>query len=178
MKKIILCIMASLDQRIAESDGSLEWLTGFPNNTEKTDYGHKKLLSTVDTVLMGGRTYRELSNMDAMGAYDDKAVYVVSRNDWSEKGNIKFITENVIERILDLRNQPGKDIWLFGGGELISMLLAADLVDEMQIAYIPIILGQGIPLFPDNPKESRWELRHSMCYGNGVVKISYIKLKD
>ena len=63
MKKIILYIAASLDQRIAEPDGSLEWLTEFPN-PEKTDYGFKKLLASTDIVIMGGRTYREFLNMD------------------------------------------------------------------------------------------------------------------
>jgi len=59
----------------------------------------------------------------------------------------------VIERITALHNESGKDIWLFGGGELVSVLLAADLVDEMKIAYIPVILGNGISLFPEQPKE-------------------------
>ena len=108
--------------------------------------------------IMGGRSWRELSNMDAMGAYAGKAIYVVSRHDWGKTENTKFITENVIEHITALRNEPGKDIWLFGGGELLSVLLTADLVDEMRIAYIPVILGKGIPLFPDQPKESKWVL--------------------
>ncbi len=93
--------------------------------------------------------------MDAMGAYANKAVYVVSRHNWGESENLKFITENVIERIAALRNEPGKDILLAGGSELVSMLLAADLIDEMPITYIPVILGNGIPLFPKQPKESK-----------------------
>lgn len=124
---------------------------------------------------MGGRSWRELSNMDAMGTYADKTIYVVSRHDWGEKENIKFITENVTERISALRNEPGKNIWLFGGGELVSMLLAAGLVDEMQIAYIPVILGKGIPLFPEQPKESKWELKGSRNYSSGIVMVEYQK---
>ncbi|MDD4438355.1 MAG: dihydrofolate reductase family protein [Tissierellia bacterium] len=104
---------------------------------------------------MGGRSWRELSNMDAMGAYANRAVYVVSRQNWGEKENIKFITENVTECIATLRNDSGKDIWLLGGRELISILLAADLVDEIRITYIPIILGKGISLFPEQAKESQ-----------------------
>lgn len=150
MKKIILYIAASLDQRIAEPDGGIEWLSEYPI-TEEMNYGYKEFMTSIDTIVMGGRSWRELSNMDAMGAYADKAVYVISRHDWGEKGNVKFITENVIENIAALRNEPGKNIWLFGGGELVSMLLATDLVDEMHIAYIPVILGKGIPLFPEQP---------------------------
>lgn len=176
MKKIILYIAASLDGRIAESDGGIEWLSEFPI-TEEMNYGYKDFFATIDTILMGGRSWRELSNMDAMGAYADKTVYVVSRHDWGEKENIKFITENVIEHISALRNEQGKDIWLFGGGELISMLLTADLVDEMQIAYIPVVLGEGIPLFPNNPKESKWELMKSKVYGSGILKADYQRIE-
>lgn len=172
MKKIILYIAASLDQRIAEPDGGIEWLSEFPI-TEEINYGYKEFMASIDTIIMGGRSWRELSNMDAMGAYADKAVYVVSRHDWGETGNIKFITENVTEHISALRNEPGKNIWLFGGGELASMLLTADLVDEMIIGTIPIILGNGIPLFPGNPKESIWELQDSTSYKNGVVQTTY-----
>ncbi|MDR0660218.1 MAG: dihydrofolate reductase family protein [Prevotellaceae bacterium] len=174
MKKIILYIAASIDGRIAEPDGDIEWLSEFPI-TKEMNYGYKEFIASIDTIIMGGRSWRELSNMDAMGAYTNKSVYVVSRYDWREKGNIKFITENVIERIVDLRNETGKDIWLFGGGELVSMLLAADLVDEMRIAYIPVVLGKGVPLFPGQPKESKWELIESRSYSSGIIMVEYQK---
>jgi dihydrofolate reductase len=176
MKKIILYIAASIDGRIAEPDGGIEWFSEFPI-TEEMNYSYKKFMASIDCILMGGRSWRELSNMDAMGAYADKAVYVFSRHDWGEKGNMKFITENVTERIAALRNEQGKNIWLFGGGKLVSMLLAADLVDEMQIAYIPVILGKGIPLFPEQPKESKWELTNSKNYSSGIVMVEYQKKK-
>lgn len=172
MKKIILYIAASIDGRIAEPEGGIEWLSEFPI-TEEMNYGYKEFMASIDTIIMGGRSWRELSNMDTMGAYADKAVYVVSHHNWGETENIKFITENVIERIADLRNEQGKDIWLFGGGELVSMLLAADLVDEMRIAYIPVILGSGISLFPEQPKESKWELIPAQSYDSDVLVITY-----
>lgn len=74
MKKIILYIAASLDQRIAEPGGGLEWLTGCPNR-EKTDYGCKNLSASVDTVIMGGRTYREIMNMDVIWPYSEQMAY-------------------------------------------------------------------------------------------------------
>lgn len=177
MKKIILYIAASLDQRIAESDGSIEWLTEFPNS-EKTDYGFKDLLTSVDTVLMGGRTYREFLNMDVVWPYPQQMTYVVSRHNWGEKENVRFITENVIETISDLRNDEGKDILLVGGGELTSMLLAVDLVDEMQITYMPVILGKGIPLFPEQSKESKWELVKSQSYNSNALTLEYKREND
>ncbi|KAA6333750.1 Dihydrofolate reductase [termite gut metagenome] len=176
MKKIILYIAASLDGRIAEPDGGLEWLTGFPN-PEKTDYGYKNLLASVDTVIMGGRTHRELLNMDVIWPYPKQMTYVVSRHDWGATENIRFITESIIETISNLRNKPGKNIWLVGGGELISMLLTADLIDEMRICYIPVILGRGIPLFPEQPKESKWELKQSKSYNSCALVVEYKKVE-
>ena len=174
MKKIILHIAASLDQRIAESDGGLEWLTGFPN-PEKTDYGYKDLLVSVDTILIGGRAYRELLNMDVVWQYPKQMTYVVSHHDWGVKENIQFITDNVIETISTIRNEQGKDILLAGGGELVSMLLETNLIDEMQICYIPVILGHGFFLFPEQPKASKWELMESKAYKSGVFKFVYQK---
>lgn len=174
MKKIILYIAASLDQRIAEPGGGLEWLTGCPNR-EKTDYGCKNLSASVDTVIMGGRTYREIMNMDVIWPYSEQMAYVVSHHEWDTKENVRFITKNIIETISELRNQEGKDIWLVGGGELISMLLAADLIDEMQICYFPIILGKGISLFPEQNKESKWEIIKTKVYDSGVLKVDYQK---
>lgn len=174
MKKIILHIAASLDGRIAEPDGGLEWLAGFPN-PEKTDYGYKDLLASVDTVIMGGKTYRELLNMDFIWPYKQQTSYVITR-EWKENAageNIHFITDNIVETISDLRNEQGKDIWLVGGGELTAMLLAADLIDEMRIYYIPVILGAGILLFPEQPKESKWELTNSEPYKSGVLMVKY-----
>jgi dihydrofolate reductase len=60
-----------------------------------------------------------------------------------------------------------------GGGELISMLLTANLIDEMQICYVPIILGKGVPLFPEQPKESKWELFESKSHENGILEVKY-----
>jgi len=175
MKKIILYIAASLDGRIAEPDGGLDWLTDFPN-PEKTDYGYKDLLASVDTVIMGGRTYRELQCMEVIWPYPNQHTYVISHHEWSKKEeNISFITENIVAAISELRSKSGKGIWLVGGGELVSMLLAADLIDEMQITYLPIILGKGIPLFPEQSKESQWELKGSTVFNSNVIKIDYKK---
>ncbi len=174
MKKIILYIATSLDGHIAEPDGGLDWLTVYPI-TKEMNYGYNELLASVDTVIMGGKTYRELLNMDVIWPYPEQMTYVVSRHDWGEKENIKFVTENIIETISELRTKEGKDIWLVGGGELVSMLLAADMVDEMQICYIPVILGKGIPLFPEQSKESKWKIMGSKVYESGILKVDYQK---
>ena len=177
MKKIILYITASLDQRIAYSDGGFEWLTEHLR-FQKQDYGYNELFDSVGTVIMGGRTCRELLNMDLKWSYNEKRTYVISRHKWNAKENIHFISEKIIESISEIHKQASKDILLIGGSELISIMLAADLIDEMQIVYFPVILGKGIPLFSEQSKESTWELIASKPYENGVLSVRYQKKYD
>lgn len=176
MKKIKLYIAASIDGYIARTDGNLDWLMKYPINSE-TNYGYDSFYESVDTVIMGGRTYRDVLNMDSVWPYKNKTTYVVTRNPMEAKENIHFITENIIEHITKLREERGRDIWLVGGGEIISMLLEHELIDEMIITTIPVLLGNGIPLFPDNPKESQWNLKNCKSYTNGVVQTEYMLAK-
>lgn len=102
MKKIKLYIAVSLDGYIARHDGDLDWLMEFPNPS-KEDYGYKEFFTSVDTVIMGGRTYRDIMCMDVVWPYKDKATYIITRNGVLERENVNFITENVIETISQLR---------------------------------------------------------------------------
>ncbi len=172
MKKIKVYIAASLDGYIARPDGELDWLLKYPMPTG-TEYGYKDLMDSIDMVIIGGRTYREMLCMDIVWPYKNKKTYVVSRNSMETEENIEYITENIIEKISELQDAEGKDIWLVGGGELITMFLNEGLIDELQICYIPIILGAGIPLFSNNPKESNWELIGNTAYDSGIIKIDY-----
>lgn len=173
MKKIKLYIAASIDGYIARSNGDLDWLMKYPITSE-LNYGYDDFFASIDTVVMGGRTYRDIINMDVIYPYESKTSYVITRNLVNlEKNNIHFVTENIIETISRLKDESGKDIWLVGGGELIVMLLQQDLVDEMIITQIPVILGNGIPLFLNNQKESKWNLENSIQYKNGVLQMTY-----
>ena len=89
--------------------------------------------------------------------------------------NVHFITNHIMDNVQRLKEQEGKDIWLVGGGELVSMLINADLIDEMQLCYLPIVLGQGISLFPNKPKETVWKLLDSRSFDSGAILISYSK---
>lgn len=81
----------------------------------------------------------------------------------------------MIESISKLQEKKGKDIWLVDGGKLITTLLSQNMVDEIIITVIPVILGDGVPLFPSHPTESKWELQNCISYKNGVVQITYKK---
>lgn len=172
MRKIKLYIAASIDGYIAGNDGDLDWLTEYPINSE-TNYGYDDFYQSVDTVIMGGRTYRDILNMDVMWPYKDRITYVITHNPADSKGNIHFISDNIIEAISQLQKEEGEDIWLVGGGKLITMLLNQEMIDEMTITTIPIILGSGVPLFPSTLKESQWNLTGSNTYSNGVIQTVY-----
>lgn len=174
MKKIKLYIATSIDGFIARNDGDLDWLTEFPN-PERIDYGYRTFSESVDTILMGGHTYRDILSMDILWPFVDKPTYVITRNATVAKRDVRFITENIIEDIVKLKNEEGKDIGLVGGGKLLKLFLNQNLIDEMIITTIPIILGDGIPLFPNDLKESRWYLESNTNYNNGVVQRVYKK---
>lgn len=177
MRKIKLYIAASIDGYIAYPDGDLDWLSAYPI-TPELNYLYDEFFSSIDTVVMGGKTYRDILNMDVIYPYKDKTSYVITRNKNSQStiDNVRFLSENIVDSIRSLKEQQGKDIWLVGGGEIISMLLDNNLVDEMIIAYIPKILGDGIPLFPKMKVESNWKLLNSQSYNNSVLLVEYQRI--
>lgn len=175
MRKIRLYIAASIDGYIANIDGGLDWLSAYPI-TLKLGYGYNEFFDSVDSVIMGGRTYRDILNMDVIYPYKDKISYIITRNKMNNpKENIHFISDNIIETLSEKKKQEGKDIWLVGGGEIISMFLDNDLIDEMTITItiIPIMLGAEIPLFPNTAKESTWKLHNTHTYSNNVLQVEY-----
>jgi len=177
MRKIKLYIAASMDGYIADPDGGLDWLSGYPI-TPELNYGYDEFFNSVDSVIMGGRTYRDILNMDVIYPYKDKTSYIITRNKDSHTSlnNVQFLSDNIIETISSLKEQQGKDIWLVGGGEIISILLDNNLVDEMTITHIPKILGDGISLFPKMKVESNWKSLNSQSYSNGVLSIEYQRI--
>ena len=173
MRKIKLYIAASIDGYIAGPDGELDWLSDYPI-TPELNYGYEDFFESIDTVIMGGRTYRDILNMDVVYPYKNKISYIITRNTInSTKENIIYITNNIEDNISELKKEEGKDIWLVGGGEIVSLFLNQNWIDEMIITYIPILLGEGIRLFPNKAKESKWSLIQSQAFINGVVQTRY-----
>ena len=172
MRKIKLYIAVSLDGYIARDDGDLDWLTEFPN-PEKTDYGYQTFFDSIDIVIMGGRTYRDILSMDIVWPYQAKETYIITHNSLAKGKNIQFITHDILGTISEIQKENGQDIWLVGGGEIISMLLNHNLIDEIIITTIPAILGNGIPLFSGIMKESKWETFIYYKYENGVTQAHY-----
>lgn len=173
MRAIKLYIATSLDHYIARPNGSVDWLESFPN-PDGNDYGYQNFLASIDTTLMGHNTYKEILGFDIPFPYLDKKNYVFTRShDVVKAAFVEFVNKDIISFIQSLKQQAGKDIWLIGGGQLNTILLNADLIDEMIITIVPIILGEGIPLFAPGTKECIFQLIHSQAFPSGMVQMSY-----
>jgi len=165
-KKIKLFIACSLDGYIAKEDGSVDWLP------QSKDSGYDNFYKSIDTVLMGKKTYEQILTLGKY-PYKDKTSYVFTRNPNQKKKdeNVEFTTE-VEEFTKKLVLFSGKDIWLVGGSDLISTFLNLKFVDELILSVIPVVLGKGIPLFKNIKKEIKLELIKTTEYDE-LVELSY-----
>ena len=169
MGRIILFIASSLDGFIAGRSGEIDWLF-----TDQ-DYGYTEFFKTVGVVIMGRKTYDQALTFGEY-PFKGKESFVFSRTRaGTADRNAKFISGDVAGFIDALKSREGKNIWLVGGAELIQEFLKHDLIDEFVISIHPIILGEGIPLFPvPNPRQ---ELHLEQCktFDTGLVQITYTR---
>lgn len=176
MRNIVLYIAASLDGYIARDDHSLDWLPT-PDAAQNLDYGYTEFFDSIDTTIMGKRTYDIVRQHGVENPYPDKKNYVFTRSarHLSTK-DIEFISGDVISFTQKLKEQDGKDIWLVGGGDLNTLFLNYDLIDRIILAVIPTVLGGGIPLFARGGRETRFNLTQSQHWTEtGVVQMTYEK---
>ena len=175
MKKISLFIAMSLDGYIADSKGSVEWLTGQGNDDDNID-AYSEFVKDIDTVIMGWNTYHQIVtelSPDEWG-YDDFTTYVVTHKPKTSSDKIRFVNENPVELIKRLREENGKGIWICGGANLIQQLVQEDVIDCYYITVIPTILGFGIRLFEKADHEIKLKLVKTQSY-NGMTDLIYIK---
>ena len=146
-RKIVLFIATSLDGYIATEDDSLEWLFKVEGDG---DNGYSDFYDTVDTVIMGRRTYNWLLEQELESfPYEGKECYVFSRTISQDNENVKFYSGDVVDFTNQLKNKEGKNIWVMGGGDLIHSFINKKLVDELIITVSPVLIGKGIPLFKE-----------------------------
>jgi len=173
MRKIILYIASSLDGKIADTEGSVDWLHQIPN-PEKSDYGYADFIKSIDTTLMGNDTYKQVLGFDVEFPYKGLANYVITRDKSRTKDeHVQYISQNVVDFVKDLKEKPGKDIWCIGGGGLNSVLLENGLLDDILVFVMPVILGPGIPLADQISKNCKLELTNTTTYKSGVVELVY-----
>lgn len=172
MRNIVLYIAISLDGYIAREDGSLDWL---PQPTEG-DMGYGEFYSTIDTVVLGRTTYEQVITelSPDVWAYEGKTCYVATTKQMEDTKYVSFISGDISNYIYSLKGEPGKDIWLVGGGKLIADFVSKNLIDKYIITVIPTILGSGIPLFQKDHSDVNLKLASTKTYGD-IAELTYYK---
>ncbi|WP_417610827.1 dihydrofolate reductase family protein [Owenweeksia hongkongensis] len=173
MRKISLYIAASLDGYIAKPDGDIKWLVDFPN-PEKDDFGYNHFIKEVETTLMGGATFRQIADFEEW-PYPDKENFVLTRQKGEESSLVTFVTSDVVDFVKELRKKKGGLIWLIGGGSINTIFMQNDLVDEIILTVVPIVLGDGIPLFAKGDLNKTLKLQKTEAFSNGMVQLTYSK---
>lgn len=166
MRKVKLFIASSLDGYIARTDGSVDWL--FTDD----DYAYAKFYASIDTVIMGRKTFDTALKFEKQ-PYKDKKSYVFTRRPPNQEFyNVEFVSNVIgITRRL-VHSDNNKDIWLVGGAEINSILVKAGLIHEIIIAIHPTILGSGIPLFK-GVGQVDMKVIDLAKYGNGLLQVRY-----
>lgn len=171
-RPIVLYIAASLDGYIAREGGGLDWL---PPIESDEDFGYGAFFASVDTILMGSTTYEAVKAMPGGFPYAGKECYVFSRQHAGRRDSyVQFVDEDPDLFVAGLRERPGAKIWLMGGSQLLAAFLRYRLVDEFIIAVIPVLLGNGIPLFRGGSAETPLRLVGVEQFGQ-VPLLHYVK---
>jgi len=173
-RKVILYIAMSLDGFIAKSDGDISFLSQVEQEGE--DYGYSTFTETVDTIILGRKTYDKLLSMGFDAYYGDRSVFVLTRSPHSAIDKITFYSGSLSELISSLKGQPGKHIYCDGGAETVNRLLQDKLLDELIISIIPILLGDGVRLFGKSFPGQKLQLVSSKSFEKGLVQLHYIRV--
>ena len=157
MRQVFFYGAISLDGFLATQSDELQWLF---DTTLDPDYDISAFEDRIDTVVMGNTTYRETQEL--LGAdpiFPNKEKIVFSRTESGQLMGGKYVSGDPVEILQDLKAQPGKAIWVLGGGKLVTTLLKHDLLDELWIQMAPVFLGTGKRLFEETTMaHKRFEL--------------------
>lgn len=174
MREVVLYIAVSLDGYIADSKGSVDWISGQDESVELED-SFTPFFSGVDTVVMGKKTYHQVVSELSTDRwpYEGAMTYVLTHHpDTDDTENIRFRNMDVCRLVEELKHQPGKDIWICGGAEIARCLIANNQIDRYHLAIIPVLLGNGIRLFGFIDHKINLEMVETKEY-NGIIEMVY-----
>jgi dihydrofolate reductase len=161
-------VAVSLDGFIAGPTGEADWIVMDPS----IDFG--ALFAEFDTLVMGRKTHEAMARHGEPGAMPGVEVFVFSRTlPASSRQGLHIVNDDPREVVAALKAGPGRDIWLFGGGTLFRSLLDAGLVDSVELAVMPVLLGSGIPLMPPGGTMSLVLTDQKTLPASGIVLLSY-----
>ncbi len=165
-RRLRYSVAMSLDGFIAGPKGEFDWIVMDPT------FDFAALFKEFDTLLMGRRTFDLVRQSSAKTMAGMQTVVFSRTLSPSDHPNVT-VSANLAETVSALKAKPGKDIWLFGGGELFRSLLDANLVDTIEVAVMPILLSQGIPLLPAGARSPSLRLSDSKTLPRGIVMLTY-----
>lgn len=169
---MILALGISIDGYIARLDGTFDFLF-MPK-----DFSMAEFFASIDTGIMGRKTY-EVAKAQGEGGFGPKIkTYVLSRTlPPGEREGMTFVNVSPQTLAEEIRQHKGKDIWLMGGGEIARDFLKADLVDELHLGVVPVLLGEGLPLFPSGFPQRNFELMESKTFSRGLISLKYKRVR-
>jgi dihydrofolate reductase len=171
LRKVVLYISLSLDGYIADVGGDVGWLGGQdPDYTG--DYGYEAFICTADTVLMGARTYRQVTEELSPDCwpYQGLETYILTHRPEPDTPERRFVDGSPTELLRRLRQEEGGNIWICGGADLIRQCMGE--IDEFHLSIMPILLGNGTPLFPEGGPPLTLRLT-DLRQENGVIDCVY-----
>ena len=174
MRNIVLGLGISLDGYIARPNGDVDFLF-MPK-----DYSMAPFFATVDTAIMGRKTLDVGLKMSGGSLPASSMTYYVFSHSKppGQCDSWTFVNESPAAFVRKLRKRSGKDIWLMGGGELARDFLKADLVDELYIGVVPVLLGEGIPLFPSRFPQRNFSLIENKTFSRGMIALKYKRVRS
>lgn len=167
MRNVILNLAVSLDGFIEGPAGEIDWCL-----TDQ-DYGMSDFMKKVDTIFMGRKSYELMNSLSANNPFAHLKTFVFSNTITSAGPNIQIVKGSIEKEAAAIKRQPGNDIWLFGGAQLITAFLNAGLVDQLLLAVHPIVLGNGKRLFQGIQTRVPLKLVGSTEYSSGLIQLLY-----
>jgi dihydrofolate reductase len=170
-RRIIAYLAMSADGFIGRLDGSVDWLD---RPRPKGNYGMAEFIRSIDTCIIGRKTYDFALSFGMKDPNPGKKSYVFSRKmKKAPSPKVSMVNEDVNTFVERLRGEKGKSIWLMGGAKIFAAFLDAGQIDEFIIHVIPTMIGEGIPLVAPRHRELPLKLLESRKFADGVVRLHY-----